>query len=148
MLVLAIVGAGGIYTGTNPSYTAMELTHHIKTAQGRFLISEPEILQPALKAAKDTGIPQQNIWVFDVLGQLVPSGMRSWRELLTHGEADWVRFDDLKTAQETTAARFFSSGTTGLPKAVIITHHNLVAQHALAFEVYRKPYPVSERSSR
>ncbi|BCR90211.1 uncharacterized protein ACHE_60097A [Aspergillus chevalieri] len=30
MLVLAIVGAGGIFTGTNPSYTPMELEHPFK----------------------------------------------------------------------------------------------------------------------
>lgn len=61
---------------------------------------------------------------------------------MTHGEEDWLRFDDLKTAQETTAAMLFSSGTTGLPKAVAISHHNLVAQNELVFEIRAKPYRV------
>ena len=80
--------------------------------------------------------------MFDVLGQQLSPGIRSWKELLTHGEEDWLRFDDLKTAQETTAARLFSSGTTGLPKAVAISHHNLVAENELAFEIRAKPYRV------
>lgn len=58
------------------------------------------------------------------------------------GEEDWVRFDDLKTAQTTTAARLFSSGTTGLPKAVAITHYNLIAQHELVLGANPRPYPV------
>jgi acyl-CoA synthetase (AMP-forming)/AMP-acid ligase II len=143
MLVMGIVGAGGVFAGTNPSYTSMELTHHIKTAKAKFLISEPEILQPLLAAAKETNIPQQNIWIFDVFGQALPPGMRSWKELLRYGEHDWVQFDHLKTAKLTTAARLYSSGTTGLPKATIITHYNLVAQQELVCEVHPKPYNVS-----
>lgn len=144
MLVLAIVGAGGIFTGSNPSYSHGELAHHCRTAEVKFVISEPEILDSMLLAAKEVGIPQQRIWVFDVHGQKLPSDMKSWNELLKCGEADWIRFDDLKTAQETTAARLFSSGTTGLPKAVTITHYNLVAQHELAYEASSRKYSVGK----
>lgn len=143
MLVLAIVGAGGIFTGTNPSYTPMELEHHFKASEARFLISEPEIVGSLKTAAQGVGIPESNILIFNSLGQNVPSGFRSWDELLKAGEQDWVRFDDLKTTKETTAARLFSSGTTGLPKAVTITHYNMVAQHELVFDVHPRPYRVS-----
>lgn len=145
--MLAIVGAGAIFTGTNPSYTPMELEHHFKASQAKFLISEPEILGSLEAAAKGVGIPGSNIRVFNALGQTVPSGMRSWEDLLNAGEKDWVRFDDLKSAQETTAARLFSSGTTGLPKAVTITHYNMTAQHELVYEVHPRPYRVSISTS-
>jgi Long-chain acyl-CoA synthetases (AMP-forming) len=37
----------------------------------------------------------------------------------------------------------FSSGTTGLPKAAIITHYNFIAQHTLTYEISEpKPYEV------
>jgi hypothetical protein len=67
----------------------------------------------ALVAATECGIPESNIWVFDVLHQPLPSGFRSWTELLNHVEKDWVRFDGETTPKETSAGRFFSSGTTG-----------------------------------
>ncbi|OJJ50311.1 hypothetical protein ASPZODRAFT_139618 [Penicilliopsis zonata CBS 506.65] len=142
MLVLGIVGAGGVFTGTNPSYTQRELVHHLNVAKVKFLVSEPEIIDPLLAAATELQIPQSNIWVFDVHEKL-PDGMRSWTELLKVGEEDWVRFDDLETARSTTAARLFSSGTTGLPKATIITHYNLIGQIELVFECYPKPYRTS-----
>lgn len=147
MLVMAIVGAGGIFTGTNPSYTQMELHHHFKASQSRFLISEPEILGQLQAAAKDANIPEENIRVFNVFGQKVPPGMKAWDELLKAGEKDWVRFDDLETCRRTTAARLFSSGTTGLPKATVITHYNLIAQHELVYEAHQRPYQVSLYSS-
>lgn len=143
ILVLAIVGAGGIFTGTNPSYTPMELEHHFKASEAKFLVSEPEILGSLKSAAQGVGISESNILIFNALGQDVPSGFRSWDNLLKAGEKDWVRFDDLKTTKETTAARLFSSGTTGLPKAVTITHYNMAAQHELVFEVHPRPYRVS-----
>lgn len=69
--------------------------------------------------------------------------MLSWKSLFDLGEEDWVRFNNLDTAQQTTAARLFSSGTTGLPKAVTITHYNLIAQHELVYGVNPRPYSVS-----
>lgn len=113
-MFLGIIAAGGIFAGTNPSYTEFELVHHIKTSKTKFLITEPEILDNALAAAKASGISQSNIWIFDNLGQSIPSGFKSFKSLMNHGEKDWVKFDDERTAKETTAARLFSSGTTGM----------------------------------
>lgn len=143
MLVLAIIGVGGVFTGTNPSYTAAELSHHMKTSQSKFLISEPEIVAPVLIAAKENGIPDSNIWIFDTQGQKLPEGRRSWKDLFNHGEQDWVRFDDQSVSQKVQAARLFSSGTTGLPKAVAITHLNLIAQHEMTELAHSRPYDVS-----
>jgi acyl-CoA synthetase (AMP-forming)/AMP-acid ligase II len=143
MLVLAIIGVGGVFTGTNPSYTASELSHHIKTSQSKFLISEPEIFAPVLIAANENGITDSNIWIFDTQGQKLPEGRRSWKDLFNHGEEDWVRFDDRNISQKVHAARLFSSGTTGLPKAVTITHLNLIAQHEMTSGAHAPPYDVS-----
>ena len=144
---MAIIGAGGIFTGSNPSYTPHELAHHIKASQSKFIFSEPEILDSLLHAAKQAAIPHEKIWIFDNLSQSIPNGMRSWKRLFDAGEEDWVRFNNLGTVQQTTAARLFSSGTTGLPKAVTITHYNLIAQHELVFGVNPRPYPVSSFSA-
>ena len=146
LLFLGIIAAGGIFTGTNPGYTQYELAHHVKIAKVRFLISEPEILSNLQAAAKECNIPQENLWIFHPLPeQKCPEGSKSWQELLSHGEKDWIRFDDLKTSSTTTAARMFSSGTTGLPKAACVTHHNFIAQHELVYEgSNKKPYDVSK----
>lgn len=137
---MGIVAAGGVFAGTNPSYTQFELVHHIKTAKAKFFITEPEMLKSAVAAAKECNIPESKIWIFDVLGKPLPQGFKSWKDLLTYGEKDWERFDDEKTAKETTAARLFSSGTTGLPKAAVLSHHNFVAQHTLVHEISRKTW--------
>lgn len=141
ILVNGINAFGGIFAGTNPSYQPYELSHAIKAGRVKFLIVEPEILKHALKAADDNKIPRSNILIFDTFkDQKIPKGFKSWRTLLDHGEQDWVRFDDLETAKNTSAGHMFSSGTTGLPKAAYISHYNLIAQHVLINDWKPKPY--------
>ena len=98
MLVLGIIGAGGIYTGTNPSYTPYELVHHIRTSGTEFIITEPELLKTVIVAADECKIPRKKILIFNILGQPIPEGFSSWETLMSPGEAEWARFDDLETA--------------------------------------------------
>ena len=142
MLFLGIVGAGAIFSGTNPAYTSFEISHHLRTCGTKFVITEPEMLETILAATKDCNIANSSILILDVLGQVVPESFRSWETLLGQGEEDWVRFNNLATAKTTEAARLFSSGTTGLPKAAIISHHNLVAQHTLMWSDDERDYNI------
>ncbi|EEH33848.1 4-coumarate-CoA ligase [Paracoccidioides lutzii Pb01] len=143
MIFLAVIGAGGVFAGTNPGYTQFELSHTIKTAKVTFLISEPEILDNLVAAAESNNIPTSNIWIFNTQGQPVPAGHKSWTELFKHGEEDWIRFDDPEICKTTTAARLFSSGTTGLPKAAVISHLNLIGQHIFVHDTKPPPHQIS-----
>jgi acyl-CoA synthetase (AMP-forming)/AMP-acid ligase II len=146
LIYAGVIAAGGVWAGPNPSYTQHELVHHMKTSQAKFLISEPEIFPNAHAAAEECGIPESKIWIFDVQGQPVPKGFKSFKQLFEHGEKDWIRFGDEKICKETTAARLFSSGTTGLPEAAELSHYNLIAQHELVHEAEKsKNYEVSSR---
>ena len=128
---LGIIAAGAIFAATNPAYTAHELTHHFRISETKYIITEPEALQPVISAAEACNVPRSNIFIFDVLGQATPEGFSSFRSLFSHGEEGWHGFDDLETAKATEACRLFSSGTTGPPKATRLTHHNFVAQHEI-----------------
>ncbi|KAI5285950.1 hypothetical protein KEM54_000178 [Ascosphaera aggregata] len=141
IIVLATIGAGGIVTGSNPASTEEELKHHLGMADCNWVITQPEVMDDVVKAAKALEIPRSHIFVFDTSSsQSIPAGFRSWKELIKHGEADWVRFNDLERSKNTTAARLFSSGTTGLPKAISISHRNLISQHVCTMEEYKPDY--------
>lgn len=77
------------------------------------VVVQPELLQTLIPAAKELGIPNDRILIFDNPGDKVAKGFKSWRTLFEHGERDWPRFNDQKTQSQTTLARLFSSGTTG-----------------------------------
>lgn len=136
-----IVAAGGIFNGSNPAYTPDELEHQLTAADVQFIITEPEHLEAILEAAERRSISRDRIWIMDNQPeQKVPTEFRSWRELLGHGEMDWKRLTTLEEVSTTTACRLMSSGTTGPPKAVDLTHYNLVAQHVGVLFANRRPY--------
>ncbi|KAH7409888.1 hypothetical protein DE146DRAFT_751616 [Phaeosphaeria sp. MPI-PUGE-AT-0046c] len=131
MVFLGGVGAGGVFSGTNPAYRVAEMRHHIRTAEVKFFIVEPELLDVVAEGAKVEGIPQDHIFIFNVRGQAVPEGYRSWEWLLQHGEEDWVRITDLETLKTTDVSRLTTSGTTGLPKTACQSHYNATSYHTM-----------------
>jgi long-subunit acyl-CoA synthetase (AMP-forming) len=124
-LYLGIIGAGGCFTGANPGYTSYELIHHLRVTEAKYVITHLAMLITATTAAGECGIPRSNIFVFNVHGEDVPDGHRSWTELLQHGDSDWTSVAD---PNKTAAAYVSTSGTSGLPKAAILSHSYMVSQ--------------------
>ncbi len=110
--------AGGACTTVNPLYTAKELAHQLDDAGARLLVTVPAFLDVALEGAERAGIGD----AVYVLGD--GDGARPFSELLGDpADAPTVEIDP----QQDLAVLPYSSGTTGLPKGVMLTHHNLVA---------------------
>ncbi|CAD6578368.1 MAG: hypothetical protein ASARMPREDX12_008723 [Alectoria sarmentosa] len=143
MLFLGIIGAGGRFTGSNPGYTYTELRHHMQSTRARFLITEYELL-PVVAQVGEYGVPASNVFALETNSHYVTkSYCNSIQELLAHGERDWVRFSSEEEAKNTTAALLSTSGTTGLPKAAMISHHSFVMQSIMLEDGKEKPYKVS-----
>ncbi|KAL9014886.1 MAG: hypothetical protein Q9173_000472 [Seirophora scorigena] len=101
--MLAVIGGGGVVTGSNPSYTSLELNHQVRVSQARFLIAEPQVLGTTLESVKACGIPHTNVFAFETRDQAPVPRRKSWMSLLEHGEADWFTFDSLEEAKSTIA---------------------------------------------
>ncbi|GIV09755.1 MAG: AMP-dependent synthetase [Fimbriimonadales bacterium] len=111
--------AGGVVTTANPLYTADELAYQLRDCQAKFLITVGALLEKAIPAAQQAGVQE----VF-VIGE--GEGATPFTELLGAAEPPEVTIDPA----EDLIALPYSSGTTGLPKGVMLTHRNLVANMA------------------
>lgn len=93
--------AGGVVTGINPSYTSEEVAYQVNDADVRFLFVSQNLLSQA-----------------PPVEHLIPMPMD-----LAEADFQAVEVD----AARDLASVPFSSGTSGRPKGVMLTHRNLVA---------------------
>jgi acyl-CoA synthetase (AMP-forming)/AMP-acid ligase II len=112
----AVSLAGGTNTTISPLYTETELAEQLKDARAKYLVTVPGCVAKAQHAARAAGLSE--LFVF---GEA--EGATPFASLAAADAAAPVAIDP----REDVVVLPYSSGTTGLPKGVMLTHYNLVA---------------------
>ncbi len=112
---------GGVVSGASPAYNIEEMTYALKTANAKFLMTIPSSMDVAAAAAKNAGIPKERVFLLE--GSL--DGFTSMQQLLqigrsygNSGQIPSFKIPAGNRNKDVCGFLSFSSGTTGLPKAV------------------------------
>ena len=105
-------------------YNVEELSFQLKDAGARAIVTQKSVLDTALKAAKNVGIPEDMVILIgddrDQSGKV--KHFTSIRNM-----AGTNRYRRTKRKSSDLAFLAYSSGTTGLPKGVMLSHGNIVS---------------------
>lgn len=124
-----ILRAGATATTINALFTAKDIAKQLTDAHAKMLITVSRLLPQAVEGAAHAGLSPSEVIVLDGGGEAdaASAGHPSIDDLLASGaDAPSVSFDPATHL----AALPYSSGTTGNPKGVMLTHRNLAANVA------------------
>lgn len=122
-LILGTSWACGVVTPANPTYEVDALTFQLKDSGAKALATIVELLPIAIKAAANAGIPKNRIIL---LGDQRQGEFKHWRDISDPiTTMKWMK--GKVNPEKDLAFLVYSSGTTGYPKGVMLSHRNVTS---------------------
>ena len=112
----AVLSLGGVVTTGNPLSTPAELAKQLLDSGARVVLTVPPFVDAARQAATEAGCSELHVF-----GEA--PGATPFAALLEHGDDP----AEAPIEPDGTAALMYSSGTTGVPKGVQLTHRAIAA---------------------
>ncbi|KAK5189209.1 hypothetical protein LTR92_010841 [Exophiala xenobiotica] len=177
VVFMGVLCAGGIFTGANPTFVARELAHQLRDSGATYLLCADGSIDTGIEAARLAGLdPSERVFVYNASiyddddqnqnqnqNQRTTTtttksrrsgtikGCKYWDELVAPAEdARGFQWDDLTGPGECdkTLALNYSSGTTGVPKGVEITHRNYISNTVQVANIARQHPEYEARNAR
>ncbi len=123
-----IIAAGGVYSAASPSSTVTDLTRQISVGKSRLIVCGSEHREVATQAAKQCNLPPTQVLVLESSPSWSLRSLDSKVNVISDQKLKWKAITDPAALKKSLIVILWSSGTTGLPKGVMLSHENLVQE--------------------
>jgi acyl-CoA synthetase (AMP-forming)/AMP-acid ligase II len=136
IVLYGVIAIGGIATTLNPTYTVDEIAYQLKDSGASYVVTIPQHVEKVNTAAMKVGI--KDVFVF---GEA--EGFESFSNLILSDDGSLFQVYDPVDWKDEVVFLPYSSGTTGLPKGVMLTHYNMIGHTMIAMHEAFLPLPES-----
>jgi acyl-CoA synthetase (AMP-forming)/AMP-acid ligase II len=115
---LGIVRTGAWAAPLNYRFTSQDFKYCVDITEPKAMILDEQFIEK-VEAVGDQYLPIRN---YIAVSQKVPHGMENFEDVITESSSEPVQ---IEIRQEDPCGLYFTSGTTGVPKPILLTHNNM-----------------------
>lgn len=147
-LFWGVIAAEGIYSAASSAGTPADIARQIRDGPGELLVCAEDLAPLGAAAAEAAGIPKRNLLLLRSYPRVELRSADGALACDFRHELEWPRLTDPNELENRAVCILYSSGTTGLPKGVRISHTNMVAGAVLSSQQSRPVFDRWEREGR
>ncbi|KAH0150745.1 acetyl-CoA synthetase-like protein, partial [Aureobasidium melanogenum] len=136
-LFFGVIAAEGVYSAASSTATVEELVRQVRDGDAKVIVCSADVRHLAQAAAEIVGLLERNVLILDSAPDIRLESTDGSVRCGFDQQLDWRRITSPQELETSKICMLYSSGTTGLPKGVLISHTNMVAEAFLPAYINR-----------